>query len=107
MPANDDPRNAPSYRVVKAIVIILGILIVLALGALIWGFIGDFSGHGAGGPPLDQNVSLPTGSKIVQLQTTTTGRIVMTVQTPGGAEVDIFDSENGALVSRIHMRNKP
>ena len=45
IPANDDPRNTASYRAARALVIILGIMIVLALIALIVGFIWRLTNH--------------------------------------------------------------
>jgi hypothetical protein len=104
MPANDDPRNAPSYRAMRAIVIILGVLIALAFVALIWGFIARLSGHAGGNPTGPADFALPQGSKILQVQVTTTARIVMAVQTPQGNEVEIFDTDDGHLIGRIHPK---
>jgi flagellar basal body-associated protein FliL len=104
MPANDDPNNiaAPSNRGLKAIVIILGILIVLAFAALVVGFFSRLSGGGgSGSSDSATQMLLPAGSKILQVQVTTNSRIVMAVQTPSGAEVDIFDTDTGRLVGRI------
>jgi hypothetical protein len=103
MPANDDPNTtAPNNRGLKAIVIILGVLIVLAFAALVVGFFSRLSGHSGGGTVGDATqVLLPPGSKIIQVQLTTTNRIVMAVQTPAGNEVDIFDTDTGRLISRI------
>jgi hypothetical protein len=103
-PANDDPNTiaAPSNRGLKAIVIILGILIVLAFAALVVGFVSRLSGHGGGGSSSGTTqVLLPPGSKILQVQVTTNSRIVMAVQTPAGSEVDIFDTDTGRQVGRI------
>lgn len=76
-------------------------MIVLAFVALIWGLISSFSGHRAGDASRAADYMLPQGSKILQIQTTTTGRIVMAVQTPEGSEVDIFDADTGKLIVRI------
>jgi hypothetical protein len=105
MPANDDPNNiaAPSNRGLKAIVIILGILIVLAFAALVVGFFSRLSGGGRGSAPSGAaaQVLLPAGSKILQIQITTNNRVVVAVQTPSGNEVDIFDTDDGRLIGRI------
>jgi flagellar basal body-associated protein FliL len=101
-PANDDPNLAPNNRALKAIVIVLGVLIVLAFVALVVGFFSRLSaGHSAGSSMAATELALPPGSKIVQVQVTTTNRIVMAVQTPSGNEVDIVDTDSGRLVARI------
>lgn len=104
LPANDDPKGAPSNRGLTVIVIVLGVLIVLAFGALVIGFVTRLGGHGetsssAGGEPT--RYTLPMGSKILQVQLTTPNRIIMAVQTPTGNEVDIFDTDTGRLVGQI------
>ncbi len=107
MPANDDPNAhsdpvaAPNYKVVRAIVIILGVLIVLAFTALVWGFIARLSGHGADASAQAPDFVLPAGAKIVQVTPTTSNRMVVVLQTPAGGEVDIFDTDTGKLVVRI------
>ena len=100
-PANDDPKVAPVNRGLKAIVIVMGVLIVLAFSALVIGFVTRLVGHGeaAGGEPT--RYMLPMGSKILQVQVTTTARIIMAVQTPTGNEVDIFDTDTGRLIGQI------
>ena len=109
MPANDDPKAAPNYRALRAIVIILGVLIVLAFLALVWGFITRLGGHSTSGAVSASDRApdyfLPVGSKIIQVQTTTTSRIVMAVQTPAGSEVDIFDADTGKLIVRIRPQH--
>jgi hypothetical protein len=107
MPANDDPKAAPNYRALRAIVIILGVLIVLAFLALVWGFITRLGGHSGAVSASDRapDYFLPMGSKIIQVQTTTTSRIVMAVQTPAGSEVDIFDADTGRLIVRIRPQH--
>jgi len=109
MPANDDPNAVaappPNYKLVRAIVIILGVLILLAFIALIWGFIAKLTGHDPSAPATQADYNLPVGSKIVQITPTTNSRLVLGVQTPDGAEVDLFDTETGKLVSRIRVHN--
>ncbi len=78
-------------------------MIALAFAALIWGFISHSSRHGnaEGGQSVDY--ALPAGSKILQILPTTSARIVMAVQMPGGSsDVYIFDTDDGQLVSHIH-----
>ena len=99
----DDPKATTTYRVLKAVVIILGVLIVLAFGALIVGAAMKMAGHhGAVAPSVSAQLvsSLPAGARIISLQTSG-DRVVVGVHTPDGDEVDIFDSETGKPVARI------
>ncbi|HEY2071201.1 MAG TPA: DUF6476 family protein [Rhizomicrobium sp.] len=100
LPANDDPKAAPNYRVMKTIVITLGALIMLAFAVLVWGFVARLNGH----DPSEHSSAdyfLPVGSHILSVQTTPTGRLYMVVQTPQGQEVDVFDADDGKLIVRI------
>jgi flagellar basal body-associated protein FliL len=109
MPANDDPKAAPNYRALRAIVIILGVLIVLAFLALVWGFITRLGGHSNSGAVSATDRApdyfMPVGSKIVQIQTNA-NRVIIAAQTPDGAEVDIFDANDGRLINRIRVKGK-
>ena len=99
----DDPKATTTYRVLKAVVIILGILIVLAFGALVVGAAMKMSGHRSGATvPVERAVaaSLPPGARITSLQTSG-DRVIVGVHAPDGDEVDIFDVETGRLVARI------
>jgi hypothetical protein len=103
MPANDDPTAAPppNYKLVRAIVIILGGLILLAFIALIWGFIAKLTGHDPSAQAQAPDFVLPAGSKIVNVQIAANSRMVLLVQTPTGGEIEIFDTDSGKLVGRI------
>jgi hypothetical protein len=101
-PANDDPKAVPANRGLTIIVIVLGVLIVLAFGALAIGFVTRMGGrHETPSGDGPARYMLPMGSKILQVQVTTTNRIIMAVQTPGGNEVDIFDTDTGRLIGQI------
>ena len=105
MPANDDPNAVaappPNYKLVRAIVIILGVLILLAFVALIWGFIAKLTGHDPSAPAQTPDFILPAGSKVVSVQVSTNSRLILAVQTPTGGEIEIFDTDTGKLVTRI------
>jgi hypothetical protein len=104
MPANDDPNTMsapPNYRLVRAIVIILGGLILLAFIALIWGFVAKLTGHDPAAPAQTPDFILPAGSKVINVLPTTNSRLIITVQTPTNGEIDIFDTDSGKLITRI------
>jgi hypothetical protein len=91
-----------SNRVLKAVVIGLAILIVIALGALVVGIVLKFNGHGA--PSIAATPGLryrvPAGAKVVEMQTVP-GRLILHVRTPAGDEVDIIDTADGHLISQV------
>jgi Family of unknown function (DUF6476) len=106
MPANDDPRSQPNYRLMKAIVITLGVLMLLAFITLIVGFVMRLTGHRLGAAsPAAAVYSLPAHSRIEAMQITASSRIVLDVQTPAGREIDIFDTDTGKLVGQIKVAN--
>jgi hypothetical protein len=85
----------------KAVVIGLGVLIVIALGALIIGMIVKFNDHGASaGVAAGMRYTLPAGAKVVEMQTQP-NRLVLHVRTGAGEEVDIIDTADGHLVSQV------
>jgi len=104
-----DPKASATYRVMLAVVIILGVLIVLAFVALVVGGIMKVAGRHAaqaGHSPVAIAGELPSGAHITSLQTSG-DRIVVGVHSPTGDEVDVFDSETGRLVARIAPSHGP
>jgi hypothetical protein len=82
----------------KMVVIVLGVLIVLAVAALIAGAV--LKGTGAHRAADAAIATLPPGARITAIQTSG-DRIVLGVHTADGDEVDIVDAESGKLVARI------
>ena len=85
----------------KAVVIGLGVLIVIAFVLLVVGLATKFNGHPA---PTSAQASthypLPAGAKIVDMQTQP-GRVILRVRTTTGEEVDIIDTQDGHLISQV------
>ena len=89
-------------RLLKAVVIVLGVLIVIGLGVLVVGIGLKFGAH-RGAPPTDRDpamFALPPGATIVEMQTQP-GRVVLRVRTKAGEEIDIVDTQDGRLVGRV------
>src|SRR4051812_16758220 len=98
------PPPATNRRTAWVIVIIMSALVVLALLGTIWGFERQahiFMAARAGAPrPVSQasvppagaaaTITLAPGARIVSA-TTEAGKLVLHVQTPAGAEVEIID----------------
>ncbi|HEX4860739.1 MAG TPA: hypothetical protein VFV07_05845 [Rhizomicrobium sp.] len=95
------PAQASSARMLKAVVIGLGALIVIALAFVALGIVKKFSGDGPSTAPSAAVFSLPAGAKIVEMQSEP-NRLILRVRAASGAdEVDIIDTEDGRLVARI------
>ena len=97
-----DPKASATYRALRAVVIILGILIVLALGALIVGGAMKLARNrsAAAASPTTVGAELPPGAKIISVETSG-DRVVVGLHTSEGDEVDIFDTQTGHAVARI------
>lgn len=100
IPADEDPKSDPTYRGLKAAVIILGALLVLAFVMVVVGIGMRMTGHAPGQNITPGKYALPGGSKILSLQIAQ-NRLIMAVQTPGGSHVYIFDTDNARLVGEI------
>lgn len=98
---NDNVKQTATYRGLKAVVIILGVLIVVGLGVLIAGFAMRLGGHGpareSGG---FAHVTLAPGAKLVSMDVSG-NRLVLHVSTEAGDEIDIVDTETGRLVGQV------
>jgi uncharacterized membrane protein len=96
-----DPKATAGFRVMRAVVIGLGVLMVLMFAAVIAGLFvkikHDTPAVAADAPSV---FALPAGARILSLETTS-DRLVLRVATPEGEEVDIVDAETGHLVAQI------
>jgi flagellar basal body-associated protein FliL len=101
-PANDDPRSTASYRGARALVIILGVFIVLALIALIAGFVVRLTSHNQPQSVADvpQIYQLKEGAKITDMKADS-GHVVLRIRTDQGEEIEIIDDASGRVVSRV------
>ena len=85
----------------KAVVIGLGVLIVIAFVLLVVGMVTKFNGHPAStGAQAGTRYMLPTGAKIVDMQTQP-GRVILRVRSAAGEEVDIIDTQDGHLILQV------
>ncbi|HSC19989.1 MAG TPA: DUF6476 family protein [Rhizomicrobium sp.] len=100
--ANDDPRNSSSYRAARALVIILGVFIVLALIALIVGFVVRLTGHSRPQSVADvpQIYQLKEGAKVIDMKADS-GHVILRIRTDQGDEIEIIDDASGRVVSRV------
>lgn len=99
------PENqTAAYKAAKLAVIILSTLIILALIALVAGFIFKLGGKSSGAASTSSAVfQLPPDGEIVEMQTQP-GRLILRVRTKGAEEINIIDTQDGRLVSQIKAR---
>ena len=100
---NPDPSKTTSYRLARAAVIILGVLLGLAFVLLVVGLVWRMTGHktASSEPDAPSRFVLATGTRIVSTETQP-GRLILRVRLPGGEEdIDIIDTETGRLVGQV------
>jgi hypothetical protein len=108
--AEADPRSSGTYRAALAAVIILSVLLVAGLVAVAAGFVRQYRLYQARHPaPMAVTgtaagaavrVILAPGAHIVSA-TSDAGKLVLQVQTPQGAEVDVMDLGTGRLTAQV------
>ena len=91
--------EASSARMLKAVVIGLGVLIVIALAFVVVGIARKFSGSAVPAPGAAV-FALPPGARIVEMQSEP-NRLILRVRGETGEEIDIVDTDDGHLVARI------
>jgi hypothetical protein len=91
-------------------VIIMTVLFLLALVAVIWGFLRQGrlllaarSAPAAAAAPAAAVLTLTPGARIVSVRTEA-GKLVLEVSTPGGEEVEIIDLQTGKLTGQVKAR---
>jgi len=102
-------------QALKALVIIMGLLIIAGMGLLVYGLLTRVSWNEVSGqaekPPAAQTASfeavvstLPSGASVASVSVEN-NRVVVQVQLPGGgAEVRLFDLETGAVIRTIQLQ---
>lgn len=85
----------------KAVVIGLGALIVIALGAAAFGIVQKFSHPRTRSAVADgSGFALPKGATIVEMQSQQS-RLILRLRSAEGEEIDIVDISDGHLIARI------
>lgn len=90
------------------VVIFLGLCIVVAFVAVVYGAISGWSKHSTTAPAASDSMTLqklPPGASIVDMKVDG-GRTVVRLKTKAGEEIDIFDTATGKLVVRIAPEGK-
>jgi|SRR5579871_2285456 len=101
MATGENPEALASYRFARGAAIILGILIALALGALVLGFAFRAQTPArSNGETAVSRIALPRGARVLGMEIVS-DRIVLRIHSDEGDEIDIVDSGSGKLVSQI------
>lgn len=101
----DDPKDTLSYRLARAAVIILGVLLVIAFAVLVAGIVMKMSHPGAESATSPAKYSLEPGARILSVDSQP-GRVILHVRSPAGDEIDIVDVQSGRLVSQIKSASR-
>jgi len=99
MAAGTNENRGPAYRGLLAVVIILGVLIVVGLGALVVGMVMRFNGRA----PAHRDASIfvpPAGARIISVLSSG-DRLILHLRTPAGEEIDIVNTEDGRPVAHF------
>ena len=104
--APEDVKNTASYRGLKAVVILLGALIIIAFGLLVVGALTRFHAKSAPNESALENTSaLPAGAAIVSSEVQT-DRLILRVKAQGGESIYIIDTGTGHLVGRVQTQGR-
>jgi len=95
-----EPRKITSHRLMLAVVIFLGVLIVIAVCVMIVGLVMKFSGKAQPHTAEAGSFALPPDARVVEMQSQPS-RLILHIHSPSGDEIDIVDIDDGHIVSRI------
>lgn len=100
-----DFNSAPNYRVIKAVVIGLGVLIVVGLVVLFLGLARGWGKHAAAeAPPAAKkpvSMGLEPGYHILSSDSQP-GRLILHVRSDTADEIFVIDTNDGHIVAVIH-----
>ena len=99
-------QRSPAYPFLLAAVILLGVLIVIALGVMVVGLSMRLGGHGARPDTAPPEVALPAGARVVSADVSG-DRLVLRLKGSFGDEIDIVDIETGRVVARVRAGSPP
>jgi len=100
-------QRSAAYRFLLAAVILLGVLIVIALGVLVVGLSVRLGGHGTkpvAEPPA--SFTLAAGSRVVSADVSG-DRLVLRLKGSFGDEIDVIDIQTGRLVAKLRSAAPP
>ena len=98
-PQIGDVKQTAAYRGLRAAVIILGVLIALALGTLVVGFVFKLGSRSV--VKGETAVFEPPPGARIEAMAVSGDRLVLHLRTRQSEEVDIIDTESGHLISRL------
>jgi flagellar basal body-associated protein FliL len=94
-------------RRLKLIVIVLGVLIVLAFGALVGGFLIKLrGGKSATATPYTADVAVRPGTDVIGTELKD-GKLTLKLNTPTGEEIVILDAATGRELGRVRVKPQP
>lgn len=104
---NRQPLNhaPPAWlRPVKIAVVVMGVLIILGLGLLFYGF---YAGIGRLAAPqtLEQNFTYPKGAELVAVSASGDGQVLLRFKmTSGGEELILIDVASTEIIGQVSLK---
>jgi hypothetical protein len=105
MTRSDAQSRAPSYRGPLIVVIILGVLNVLALGAVIGGAIMSLNRRAEVGAPYLETLAAP--GKRIESTELDGNRILVRLSGGDGEELVVLDATSGRVIGRVSVELSP
>lgn len=99
-------QRSPAYPFLLAAVILLGVLIVIALGVMVVGLSMRLGGRGARADSAPPEIAIAAGTRVVSADVSG-DRLVLRLKDSFGDEIDIVDIETGRVVARIRAGSPP
>ncbi len=96
-----DVRKTATYRGLLAAVIIMGVLIVVGVGALVVGMVYKLGGRGTTHTE-SASYAPPPGAKLISMETSG-DRLLLRLREGASEEVDIVDTTDGRLIARFRF----
>jgi len=90
----------PDLRLLKTIVVVLGILLVVGFGALVATMIARSSHLGRASEALAATLSLPADARIAHMALED-GMLAVHIEKPGAEEILVVDLETGQVTRRL------
>jgi hypothetical protein len=101
-PENFLASGAPSYRGLKAVVIILGILILMAFGVLVGGLLMRAGASGAAREAYVATIPAERGAAIAGAELTG-NRLIVRIESAAGNEIVVVDAATGRVIGRVRL----
>ena len=100
---NFHSSEVPSYRGLKAVVIILGVLILMAFGVLVGGLFMRAGNTGAAREPYVTRIEAEPGARVAGAELAG-NRLILRVEGANSNEIVLVDAATGRVIGRVVLQ---